>query len=141
MTGTQLYGPFADCGFDEFVRGFFRPVRVAKDPAAATIRIDVTETDKGYTVRAEIPGVAKEDIHVTVEGSEVSIGAEVKRETEKREGDRVLRRERYVGSVHRSFTLPAELDQAASEAKYENGVLELRLARKAAPAGRRITIQ
>ena len=103
--------------------------------------MDVTENDNAYVVHAEIPGVAKDDIQVSIEGNQVTIGAEVKRETETKEGERVLRTERYYGSVYRSFTLPVELDEAASTAKYENGVLELTLAKKPAVAGRKLTIQ
>lgn len=141
MPSIQLYDPFADTGFDQLFRGFFRPVRFEQGDAPASIKVDVAETDKGYTVHAEIPGVAKDDIHVTIEGNQVSIGAEVKREKEHKEGDRVLRSERYYGSVFRSFVLPVELDEAASEAKYENGVLELKLARKPAVSGRKLAIQ
>jgi HSP20 family protein len=92
-------------------------------------------------VHAEIPGVAKDDIKVSIEGNQVTIGAEVKRETEKKEGERVIHSERYYGSAYRSFTLPADLDEAASAAKYENGVLELTLAKKPTLAGRKLTIQ
>ena len=65
----------------------------------------------------------------------------MKRNGEAKEGERVLRTERYYGAVYRSFTLPAELDEANSEARYDNGVLELRLAKKPAVAGRKLTIQ
>ena len=101
-----------------------------------SIKVDVAEKDGAYVVRAEIPGVAKDDIQVSIEGNQVTIGAEVKRESEKKDGERVLHSERYYGSAFRSFTLPAELDEAASTAKYENGVLELTLAKKPALAGK-----
>ena len=140
MANLQIYDPFAETGIDELFRGFFRPVRLEK-AAPAPARVDVTETDKGYTVHAEIPGVKKEDIDVAIEGNQVTISAEVKRNSEQKDGERVLRTERYVGGVYRSFTLPAELDETASEAKYENGVLELKLAKKPAVAGRKLTIQ
>ena len=140
MANLSVYDPFADAGIDELFRGFFKPVRVTH-AAPVAIRMDVTENDKGYVVHAEIPGVRKEDIHVTIEANQVTIGAEVKRESEHREGERVLRSERHHGSVHRSFTVPVELDEAASTAKYENGVLELTLARKPALAGRKLTVQ
>ena len=105
MTRLQVYDPFTGSGIDELFRGFFAPVRrEAESPAG--VRIDVTENDQGYVVHAEIPGVKKEDIHVTIEGNQVSIAAEVKRETERKEGERVLRTERYAGSVFRSFALP-----------------------------------
>jgi HSP20 family protein len=139
MYNPAAYAPFADPGFDELFRGCFRPVRVDKAPA--TIRMDVVERDNAYVVKAEIPGVAKDDIQVSIEGNQVTIGAEVKRETEAKEGGRVLRSERYRGSVYRGFTLPVEIDESASNAKYENGVLELTLAKKAAVAGRKLTVQ
>jgi HSP20 family protein len=140
MANPSAYDPFAEAGIDELFRGFFKPVRLT--PAApATIRMDVTENDQGYVVHAEIPGARKEDIHVTIESNQVTIGAEVKKELELKQGERVLRSERHCGSVHRSFTVPVELDEAASTAKYENGVLELTLARKPAIAGRKLTVQ
>jgi len=140
MANLQVYDPFADAGFDELCRGFFRPVRFEKGNALS-IKVDVTENDKGYVIHAEIPGVAKDDIQVTIEGGQVTVGAEVKREKEAKDGERVLRSERYYGAVHRSFLLPTEIDEAASEARYENGVLELKLVKKAAASGRRLTIQ
>ena len=141
MAQLQIYDPFADTGFDELFRGFFRPVRSEKKAAPAPVRIDVAETDNAYTVRAEIPGVKKQDIHVAIEGNQVTISAEVKRESETKDGERVLRSERYYGGVYRSFTLPTELDEDASEAKYDNGILALTLAKKPAVAGRKLTIQ
>ena len=140
-TTLQMYDPFAETGFDELFRGFFRPVRSNDKSAPAAIRIDVTESDKDYTVHAEIPGVKKDEIHVAIEGNQVTIAAEVKREVDAKEGERVLRTERYYGSVYRSFTLPAELDEAASTAKYDNGVLELTLAKKPQVAGRKLAVQ
>ena len=83
----------------------------------------------------------KDEIQVSIEGNQVTIGAEVKRETETKEGERLLRTERYSGSVYRAFTLPVEIDESASNAKYENGVLELTLTKKPAVAGRKLTIQ
>jgi HSP20 family protein len=141
MAHLQIYGPFADAGFDELFRGFFRPVRGEKTAAPAPVRIDVAESDNAYTVRAEIPGVNKDDIHVAIEGNQVTISSEVKRESETKDGERVLRSERYYGSVYRSFTLPTELDEAASEAKYDSGILALTLAKKPAVAGRKLTVQ
>jgi HSP20 family protein len=141
MASLQLYDPFADVGVEDLFRGFFRPVRSNERAAPAAIKLDVAESDKGYTVHAEIPGVTKDDIQVAIEGNQVTISAEVKRSGEVKEGDRVLRTERYYGAVYRSFTLPVELDETASEAKYENGVLELKLAKKPAVAGRKLTIQ
>ena len=140
MNGLQVYGPFADAGFDDLFRGFFKPVRETRDTPAA-VKIDVREQPEAFVVHAEIPGVKKDDIHVTIEGNQVTISAEVKRESEKKDGDRLLRSERYYGAVYRSFVLPVELDEATSLAKYEGGVLELTLAKKPQIAGRKLTIQ
>jgi len=139
MNHLTTYDPFAESGIDDLFRGFFRPVRVEKTPAS--IKMDVTEQNGAYLVKAEIPGVGKEDIQVSIEGNQVTIGAEVKREKDVKDGERVLRSERYYGSVYRGFTLPVEVDEAASEARYENGVLQLKLVKKPANAGRKLSVQ
>lgn len=143
MNTTRLPSLFAADPFalDDAFRSFMRPLRWEPAPEAPQIKIDVSEADDAYTVKAEIPGVRKEDIHVTIENNQVTIGAEVKKETELKEGERVLRSERYSGSVYRSFTVPVDLDETASTAKYENGVLELTLSKKPAIAGRKLTVQ
>jgi HSP20 family protein len=139
MANIRVYDPFADTGFDELFRGFFKPMRL-EGTVQPTMKVDVAESKGGYVVHAEIPGVKKEDIQVDIDGSQVSISAEVRRESEKKEGDRVLRSERYFGTVYRSFTLPVELDEKASTARYENGVLTLELARRAQSASRKLQV-
>jgi HSP20 family protein len=141
MQNLISYDPRSDVGYDELFRGFFKPVRVESAPAPVTIKMDVTETENGYVVHSEMPGVKKEDIDVAIEGNQVTITAEVKREWEKKEGDRTLRSERYFGNIYRSFTLPVELDEVACEATYDNGVLELKLVKKAAAPGKRLAIR
>jgi HSP20 family protein len=141
MASLQIYDPFAEAGFDDLFRGFFRPVRATEGSAPAAIKVDVTENEKGYVVHAEIPGVSKDQIQVAVEGNQVTIAAEVKRNNETKDGERLLRTERYYGAAYRSFTLPSELDESNSEAKYDNGVLELKLAKKPALAARKLTVQ
>ena len=84
--------------------------------------------------------MAKDDIHVEIDGNRVSITGEVKRESEQKEGERVLRSERYYGSVARSFSLANEIDESKSAAKFENGVLSLTLPKKAASGGRKLAI-
>jgi HSP20 family protein len=141
MQNPILYDPRTETGLDELFRGFFKPVRVEGAPTPVMIKMDVTETDRGYLIHSEMPGVKKDDIDVAIEGNEVTITAEVKQEWEKKEGDRLLRNERYFGNIYRSFSLPAELDQSACEAAYENGILELKLVRKAAAPGKRLAIR
>ena len=103
--------------------------------------MDVTERNGAYLVHAELPGVKKEDIQLSVDGAQVTLTAEIKREKEATEGERVLHAERTYGKVTRSFTLPQEIDEAAVQAKFADGVLELTLPKKAAAARKQITIQ
>ena len=139
MTRVQVYDPFAGSGIDDLFRGFFAPVRRDAD-SPVSIKVDVTENDKGYVVHAEVPGVRKDDIHVTIEGNQVSISAETKRESQKKEGERVLRTERYFGKVSRSFQLGQDIDDGAASAKFTDGVLELTLPKKAATQSKRLAI-
>jgi HSP20 family protein len=127
--------------FDDFFRGFLvRPVDVGGNEAPE-MKIDVKEQEKQYLVHAEIPGVRKEDIHVHIDGAVVSISAERKQEKDVKEGERVLRTERYFGKVSRSFQLAQEVDEGQASAKYDNGVLELALPKKAAAQAKRLVIQ
>ena len=127
---------------DDLFRGFFvRPVEYGSQSDAPSVKIDVKEQENGYLVHAEIPGVKKEDIHVAIDGAIVSVSAERREEKDVKEGERVLRTERYFGKVSRSFQLAQEIDEAQVTAKYTDGVLELALPKKAATQARRITIQ
>lgn len=127
---------------DDFFRGFFvRPVEFGGQADAPVVKIDVKEQEKAYLVHAEIPGVKKEDIHVAIDGAVVSISAERVQEKDVREGERVLRTERYFGKVSRSFQLGQEIDESQAAAKYTDGVLELTLPKKAATQSKRLTIQ
>jgi HSP20 family protein len=131
--------PFGD--IDDLFKGFFvRPVLFEGQPQME-IKIDLKEDDKAYTVKADIPGVKKEDIHVSVEGNRVSISAETKVEKEEKEGEKVLRTERYSGKVARSFTLTHDVDDASAKAKYSDGVLELTLPKKASTPTKKLAIQ
>jgi HSP20 family protein len=141
MQNLVSYDPRTESGLDELFRGFFKPVRVEAAPSPIMIKMDVTEVENGYLIHAEMPGVKKEDIDVSIEGNQVTISAEVKQQWEKNEGARLLRNERYFGNIYRSFALPAELDESASVATYDNGVLELKLVKKAAAAGKRLAIR
>lgn len=138
MSNLRRYDPI-----DELFRGFFvRPVDFGQGREAPEVRVDVKEDDKAYQVHAELPGVKKDDIHVDVDGAVVSISAERKQEKDvKEDGGRVLRTERYFGKVSRSFQLAQEIDDAQVVAKYNDGVLELTLPKKAAVQAKRISVQ
>ena len=109
------------------------------DEAPSEIRIDVTERDKDYEVRAEIPGAKKEDIQFNVDGNFVSISAEVKKDTEEKSGGRVVVKETCYGSASRGFSL-AQIDTAKVVAKLEDGVLKLTLPKRQSGSGKAIEI-
>ncbi|MBS1229555.1 MAG: heat shock protein Hsp20 [Proteobacteria bacterium] len=131
--------PFND--IDNLFKGFMvRPLFQGSTAAAPQLKLEVSEDDKNYTIKAEIPGVKKEDIRISVDGNLVSISAEVKRESEQKEGKKLIHSERYYGQVARSFTLDSEVDEAAAQAKYTDGVLEAVLPKKQQAPAKRITI-
>jgi HSP20 family protein len=139
MANITRYDPFGD--LDDFFKGFFvRPVAFEGEKAMQ-IKVDVKENDGAYTVHADIPGVKKEDIHVTVEGNMVSISAETKSEKEEKKGEKVIRSERYVGKVSRSFSLGSDIDEAKAQAKYTDGVLELTLPKKTSSASKKLAVE
>jgi HSP20 family protein len=134
------YGGMLDDVFGDLMKGFWvKPVAVPGD-GELKMKVDVSEDDKTYTIHADIPGVKKEDIHVDVDGGQVSIRAEVKHESEKKDGEKVLHSERYYGMVSRSMSLPTEVDAQAAKAEYKDGVLNLTLPKKAAKSARRVAI-
>ena len=142
MANLTRYSPF-DEAFDDLFKGFFvRPVAYDdKTQPSVNIRMDVSENDQSYVVHAEIPGVKKEDIHVTIDGNQVAISAESKYEREQKEGEKVLRSERRYGKAYRAFSLAQDVDEASAEAKYVDGVLELTLPKKAATSAKRLSVQ
>ena len=126
---------------DEWFKEFgMRPFSMETE-TPSLIKIDLTENDTAYTVRAEIPGMKKEDVKVQVDGNRVSISAETKHEKEKKEGERVICRELYQGSSYRSFTLSGDVDESKAQAKFENGVLELTLPKKNGKTAKQLEIK
>jgi HSP20 family protein len=107
----------------------------------SNFKVDIKDADNAYVFNAELPGVNKEDLHVTVDGSIVTIAAEIKQHDEQTKDEKIVRSERYFGSVSRSFQLPADVDQDTAKASYENGVLQLTLPKKINVAGKRIEIK
>ena len=149
MNSITRYSPFSSqltrfdplWDMDDMVNRFMmRPLLREGVELEPQIKMDVKEIDGKYLVNAEIPGVSKDDIHVTVEGNRVSISAETKQEKEAKEGERLICCERSYGMVSRSFSLADEVDQSQIKAKYNNGVLELTLPKKAGAARKEITI-
>ena len=145
MANVTRFDPFNDL-VDDLFKGFLvRPLAFEgrTDGVAQALRakVDVAEKNGAYLVAAELAGVRKEDIHVSIDGAQVTLEAEVKREKETPQDERVLHTERVFGKVSRSFTLPQEIDETKVEAKFRDGVLELTLPKKAAAARKAIAIQ
>lgn len=142
MTKVTRFDPFnlsLSHPLDDVFEGFFRPVLAGKE-LTPQIKIDVKEDKESYRIHADIPGPKKEDIHVDVDGNVVHISAETKRENEVKEGEKVIRSERYYGKVSRSFSLDADIDEANAKAEYKDGVLELNLPKKAASNAKRLQV-
>jgi HSP20 family protein len=141
MSNITRFDPFNDL-VDDLFKGFFvRPlVYEGREAVLPRMKLDVAEKNGAYVVSAELPGVRKEDIQVTIDGAQVTLSAEVKREKEVEKDERVLHTERSYGKVSRSFTLPQEVDEAKAEARFREGVLELTLPKKAAAARKQLAI-
>jgi HSP20 family protein len=146
---TPRNDPFQELArFDPFrdLEGFFPVPRgmrrwMSEVPSVPAMKLDVTEDDKAYHVKAELPGVQKDDINVEIDGNQVSLSAEVKREKEEKEGETVVHSERYYGRQYRSFTLARDIDRNKAEAKFENGVLELTLPKSEGNSSQRVKVQ
>lgn len=138
---TQLtrFDPFMDID-DVFNKFMMRPLMRGGVEMEPQIKIDVKEVEGEYRIDAEIPGVKKDDIHVTIDGKRVSISAEVKQEKEVKEGERLIRCERSYGMTSRSFNLADEVEQSKVQAKYNNGILELTLPKKPGTARKEIPV-
>ena len=142
MSNLRLLDPTFGDNFETALRRFLSPAGPESEAPQLKMRIDVTENDQGYKVKADIPGVRKEDINVRIDGNVVQIDARTQSEKEtKAEGDKVLRSERYYGTISRTFSLAQDIDDSKVQAKYADGVLDLDLPKKAPADARKITIQ
>ncbi|MCO5398850.1 Hsp20/alpha crystallin family protein [Ralstonia soli] len=140
MSQLKRYDPFAIEPVGDIFQGLLRSFRGNMD-GVLPFKVDVTESDKAYSVVAEIPGAKKEDIDVTVDRGTVMISAKVERQSEEKEGERIIRSERYSGAMQRMFTLDAAVDENKVDATYENGLLRVTLPKKEASPQQRVTIR
>ena len=137
---TLAYGPLVG-RLDNLFNEFLRPAAGWEARAEALpARIDVRETADAYVVNADLPGAKKEDINIQIDGNEVAITAETRREVEQKEGEKWLRTERFYGKTGRRFALPVELDETKAVAKFTDGVLELTLPKKTVATSRKIEV-
>ena len=139
MINITRFNPLEDA-FESLVRGVPVWMPNTETRAPAQFRIDVTENDKEYQVLAEMPGVKKEEISITIDGIEVVVSAEVKRAGDVKDGETVLRAERYYGKIQREFAFSQAIDEATAHAKYNDGVLKLTLPKKTVAATRRLAV-
>lgn len=147
MANITRFNPFSELArFDsipdtnDFFNGFGLRSLMRDVEREPRVKMDVSENDGNYTVKAEIPGVNKNDIHISVDGNLVSISAEVKKEKEEKSGESVISRERYYGKVSRSFSLANEVDAEKVQANYADGVLEIKMPIKSGANRKQITV-
>ena len=138
MADVTRYDPFGE--LDDLFRGFLVRPMAFEGKAQLQFKMDISESENAYIVRADLPGVNREDISVTIDGNEVAISAEIKQEKASREGEKILRQERHFGKVYRAFTLAQAVDEAAAVAKYHDGVLELKLPKRQAASARKLRV-
>lgn len=142
MVNITRFNPIEDAFQQLFRTGVpvWLPGPETRAPAPTQFRIDVTENDKEYQVLAEMPGVKKEEINVTINANEVIVSAEVKHEKDVKNGDSMLRAERYYGKIQRELSFAQEIDEAKAQAKYNDGVLELTLPKKIGAAAKKLAV-
>ena len=126
--------------FENFFEGFFRPVRRGGETESQTPAVDVVERAKEFVVTADLPGVKKEDIQITLQDSVLSISAESKKQSEEKQGERVIRRERRYGKYLRTMQLGQDIDESNVKASFNNGVLELTLPKKEEVQPKKVTV-
>jgi len=142
MSNLRLFEPVLNDSLESMFKRFMAPMRLELDNGPLEMRIDISEANGAYKVRADLPGVKKEDINVRIDGNRVQIDAEVKQEKEtKDKAGKVLRSERYQGAISRTFSLAQDVDDGKATAKYEDGVLTLELPKKSGKSSKRLAVQ
>ena len=142
MSNLRLRDPVFGDDFESALRRFFSPTVFDRDEQRLQMKIEVSENAGSYLVKADIPGVKKEDINIRIDGNMVQIDAEIRKEKDtKGAGDKVLRSERYCGAISRAFSLGQDVDDTKAQAKYADGVLTLELPEKATASARKVTVQ
>jgi HSP20 family protein len=142
MNNLRINDPSFGDSIESAFRRFISPATFEADMPELQMRLDVSEKDNAYEIKADLPGVKKEDINIRIDGNVVRIDAEMKRDKEIRgNGNKVLRSERYRGSISRSFSLAQDVDEAKSQARYADGVLTLELPKKTSSTAKKLQIQ
>lgn len=105
-----------------------------------SFNLEVRETPDEFSVQAELPGVTKDDINVSVDGNALTISTEIKQVRTEKENEQLTKSERYYGRVSRALQLPSDVDESRTVAHYENGILTLTLPKVRSDVGNRIMI-
>lgn len=127
--------------FDDVVGGFFRPAAVVKKYGASLVpALDITETETAYVIQADLPGVRRDDLSVSIKDGLLSINAAARYEHDEKKHGRLLRQERRYGKYVRTLRLGEDVDANAISAAYDNGVLKLTLPKVANAQPRKIDI-
>ena len=145
MANIARFDPFGELARLDPFRDFDEALRVPRTffrnlPEDGQMRMDVSEDEKAFRVKAEIPGVNKDDIKVSIDRNQVTISAEVKKATEEKKGEKVIRSERYYGNHYRAFALQCDVDPSRAEARYDKGVLELTLPKSEPSTAKQVPI-
>jgi HSP20 family protein len=122
-----------------FRESFVRPSSGTGQPGSVMLPLDVSEDENGFVVKASLPGVKPDDVHITVHGDTLTIQGESKFEQEKK-GEQWHLRERRFGSFQRSITLPTPVNSDQAQAQFEHGVLSLTLPKSEGAKPRQIRI-
>ncbi len=141
MNEIRLFEPLLRDPLDDALRSFMRPWRAAIPDGAPRMRIDLSEQEDSYLVKADIPGVRKEDIDVRIDGNLVTLSAQSRSEKEEKDDGRVLFKERQEGYASRSFSLDCPVDENRASARYDSGLLTLRLPKKSGGGSKRLSVQ
>lgn len=134
------FGRMVESMFEDLLAPLAQGARWSEEGTVAP-RMNVIETERSYEIDVDLPGVAKQDVKVSIDGKRVQIEAEFQQANERREGETVVYAERTARRFMRSFTLPHEVDDSTAQARIENGVLHLSLPKKQGNEAHRLTVQ
>lgn len=141
VRATHFPALFEDRGLDDFFEGFFRPVRKEGEESGDLVpRMDITETDKAFLIKAEMPGIKKEDIEISLHNGLLTISGETEEKSEEKEEGVIVRQERRYGKYVRSMSVGSHIDQENIIANYKDGVLEVTLPKVEAVEPKKIKV-
>lgn len=142
MSNLTLSDPFLIDPFESAWRRFFTPSLLETQMPPLRMPVDVAERDGTYEIKADLPGLSKDEINVRIDGNLVQIDAQAAQaKDEKASNDKILRCERFRGTISRTFSMAEDIDDANVQAKYVDGVLILELPKKPSSAFKKITVQ